>query len=357
MEVNERLLRTVPGYREARDAAENQAMRAQLLPFLVRTQVTTIPVVVHVVHRERAEDIPDDQITSQIAVLNADYRKANADLSTVPPPFTAMAADALVQFSLATTDPDGNPTTGITRTKTSVKGFGSDDAVKRAATGGVDAWPADRYLNMWVCQLEGGLLGYAQFPGGPPETDGVVMLHSAFGTTGTATAPFNLGRTTTHEVGHWLNLRHIWGDDGTGCNGSDFVADTPNQAGPNYGVPTWPKLSCDNGPHGDMFMNYMDYVDDAAMCMFTVGQVHRMHAALDGPRAGLGEVAPVGDAPAAEVTAARAPGVALAGVASAYLRLLAQYGRLHAAGQLDAEGIAAWRAAAQEYEQVLLSAT
>ena len=92
----------------------------------------------------------------------------------------------------------------------------------------------------------------------------MVILHSGFGTTGTASAPFDLGRTATHEIGHWLNLLHIWGDDGTGCNGSDEVADTPNQGGPNFGIPTFPQLSCNNGPDGDLFMNYMDYTDDAA---------------------------------------------------------------------------------------------
>src|SRR5439155_1096778 len=181
-----------------------------------------------------------------------------------------------------------NPTNGITRTATARTSFSDDDGVKSAATGGAAAWPSDRYLNIWVCPLGGGLLGYAQFPGGPAATDGVVILHSAFGTSGTAAAPFNLGRSATHEVGHWLNLRHIWGDDGNGCNGSDFVDDTPNQAGPNYGTPVFPHVTCNNGPNGDAFMNYMDYVDDAAMFMFTAGQVARMQACLDGDRRSIG---------------------------------------------------------------------
>ena len=168
----------------------------------------------------------------------------NGDIGTVPTPFAPLADDARLEFELATTDPDGNPTNGITRTKTNKDSFDSDDFVKSSAGGGADPWPSDRYLNIWVCPRSGGLLGYAQFPGGPAATDGVVILHSAFGTTGTATAPFNLGRTTTHEVGHWLNLRHIWGDVGTGCFGSDFVADTPNQAGPNYGTPSFPRVTC-----------------------------------------------------------------------------------------------------------------
>ena len=149
------------------------------------------------------------------------------------------------------------------------------------------AWPANRYLNLWVCTLGGGLLGYAQFPGGPARTDGVVILNTAFGTTGTATTPFDLGRTATHEVGHWLNLRHIWGDRND-CGGTDFVTDTPNAQLPNYGKPTFPHISCNNAPNGDMFMDYMDYVDDAAMVMFTAGQVERMNATLAGPRKKIG---------------------------------------------------------------------
>jgi pregnancy-associated plasma protein-A len=159
--------------------------------------------------------------------------------------------------------------------------------VKFKSQGGVDAWPSDAYLNLWVCSLGGGLLGYAQFPGGPAATDGVVILNKAFGTTGTATAPFDLGRTAVHEVGHWLNLRHIWGDT-EDCSGTDFVADTPNAQHPNFGKPSFPHISCSNGPSGDMFMNYMDYVDDDSMVMFTAGQVARMRTALDGPRGAIG---------------------------------------------------------------------
>jgi hypothetical protein len=191
--------------------------------------------------------------------------------------------DSKVEFKLATRNPKGKQTDGITRTKTDRDSFGADDSVKKASKGGVAAWPADKYLNIWVCNLGGGLLGYAQFPGGPARTDGVVILHSAFGTTGTVKQPFHLGRSATHEVGHWLNLRHIWADT-MGCGGSDHVPDTPNAAGPNYGKPPFPHITCNNGPNGDMFVNYMDYVDDAAMFMFTTGQVGRMNATLAGPR-------------------------------------------------------------------------
>jgi hypothetical protein len=111
-----------------------------------------------------------------------------------------------------------------------------------------------------------------------------VITHTGFGTTGTAAPPFHLERTATHEIGHWLNLYHIWGDDGTGCGGSDEVNDTPNQGSENTGKPSFPHISCNNGPNGDMFMNYMDYTDDDSMYMFTAGQVIRMEATLEGPR-------------------------------------------------------------------------
>jgi len=201
----------------------------------------------------------------------------------VPDVWKGLLIDAKIDFALATKDPSGKPTTGITRTETKVTAFGPDDEVKSERTGGVDPWPTDRYLNMWVCQLTGGLLGYAQFPGGPAATDGVVILYTAFGTRGVTQAPFNKGRTATHEVGHYLGLRHIWGDRND-CSGDDFVSDTPKAKGANMGKPKFPSITCKNGPSGDMFMNYMDYVDDDAMVMFTEGQVARMNATLAGPR-------------------------------------------------------------------------
>ncbi|NOL39447.1 zinc metalloprotease [Kribbella sandramycini] len=286
MDVHRRLLTNSPEYALTRSALENATTL-----YLSRQQrfsgVARIPCVVHVVWKTPAQNISQAQIDSQLDVLNHDFRATNADLGIVPAPFGGLVADARIEFFLATEDPNGNPTSGITRTQTTRTSFGTDDGVKSSASGGIDPWPTDRYLNIWVCQLGGGLLGYAQFPGGPAETDGVVVLHSGFGTNGTAAAPFNLGRTTTHEIGHYLNLFHIWGDDGTGCSGTDEVADTPNQGGPNFGVPTFPKLSCSNGPNGDLFVNYMDYTDDRGMVMFTHDQVARMEACLDTVRGSL----------------------------------------------------------------------
>ncbi|MCG5212892.1 zinc metalloprotease [Streptosporangium sp. KLBMP 9127] len=290
MLVHRQLLNESMTYRSRRAAIENRALqyergrRASL-----RTEVVTLPVVVHVVYNPKTPElnIGDAQIHSQIEVLNKDFRATNSDVGNVPAVWKPLVADIKVEFQLATLDPNGEPTDGIIRVPTDQLSFSWDNGVKASATGGSDPWPSDQYLNMWVCQLGGSLLGYAQFPGGPPQTDGVVILHSAFGTTGTAAAPFDGGRTATHEIGHWLDLYHIWGDDDGACTSDDKVADTPNQADSNTGVPTFPRITCDNGPHGDMFMNYMDYTDDAAMFMFTQGQATRMNACLEGTRASL----------------------------------------------------------------------
>jgi Pregnancy-associated plasma protein-A len=291
MRVHRRLLNDDPAYRERRDTVENFVLEVTRRYSVAAQATVLIPVVVHVVWRLNEENVSNEQIHSQIAVLNQDFRKRNADVPNVPPVWQPLAADAKIEFALATTGPDGAPTSGITRTPTDATGFTDDDAVKYTARDGRDAWPPDRYLNLWVCALDN-LLGYAQFPGGPDETDGVVVNYLAFGTTGTATPPFHLGRTATHEVGHWLNLYHIWGDDGSGCGGSDMVDDTPNQGRESTGCPTFPAISCNNGPNGDMFVNFMDYTDDACMGMFTVGQVARMRATLGGPRSSFGVVTP-----------------------------------------------------------------
>jgi Pregnancy-associated plasma protein-A len=302
MPVHRRLLATDPAYAGARTRSENYHYALKRGDVSTRrTGITLIPVVVHVVYNTAAQNISSEQVQSQIDVLNRDFRKLNPDARGIPVAFTALAADTRIEFALASIDPDGAPTTGITRTATTRPSFTDDDGTKFSASGGSDAWPADAYLNLWVVPRLvspfGDLLGYAQFPGGPPETDGVVIIQQAFGTLGTATPPFHLGRTTTHEVGHWLNLRHIWGDDDDGCNGSDFVDDTPNQGGPNYGTPSFPTLSCSNAPNGDLYMNYMDYVDDSAMFMFTSGQVARMQACLDADRSSIGASQPVEDPP------------------------------------------------------------
>jgi hypothetical protein len=285
MQAHERLLEAHPSFRQNEARIDQFTERSIASGLAQRTtrRVITIPVVVHVVHKRASENISKTQIRSQINVLNRDFGATNPDKSNVPAVWQGLIGNAKIKFALATKDPRGNRTDGVTRTKTNRSSFGTDDSVKSSASGGANPWPAKRYLNLWVCNLSDGLLGYAQFPGGPARTDGVVILYSAFGRQGEVRAPFDLGRTATHEVGHWLNLRHIWADT-MDCSGGDRVPDTPNAAGPNYGKPTFPHITCNNGPNGDMFMNYMDYVDDAAMFMFTDGQITRMNAALAGPR-------------------------------------------------------------------------
>jgi hypothetical protein len=280
------LLEQDPTYRMRLAAIESTTQRRIARMSVAKLTAVTVPVVVHVVHRTAAENISDAQVNSQIDVLNADYSAANTDLPNIPAPWKSLAGNARIRFKLAKVAPGGQATTGIVRRKTTLTGFGQDNKMKSNAAGGSDAWDTARYLNIWACTLEGGLLGYAQFPGGPAATDGVVIRNTAFGTVGTAAHPFHLGRTASHEVGHFLNLRHIWGDT-EDCSGSDLVSDTPRQQHPNQGSPVFPHVSCSNGPNGDMFVNYMDYVDDPAMFMFTSGQVARMRATLSGPRSNL----------------------------------------------------------------------
>ena len=282
MEVLDRQIAEDPSIVERMDAIEEHTNRFidrleklgdAALTQVGATEVITIPVVVHVVYNNSTENISTSQINSQIDILNDDFRKLNALAGTGP--YGSRAADSYIQFELATTDPNGNPSSGITRTSTTRSSFSTNNTVKFNSQGGKNAWPSDEYLNMWVCDISGGILGYAQFPGGPANTDGVVMDYQYFGDEGTATAPFNLGRTATHEVGHWLNLRHIWGDGG--CGVDDFVSDTPVSSAPNYGCPGT-VTRCGSQ---DMTMNYMDYVNDACMYMFSQGQVNRMRATFE----------------------------------------------------------------------------
>ncbi len=226
--------------------------------------ILTIPVIVHVIWNTTSENISDAQIESQIDVLNEDFRRNNPDASNTPLDFTSVAADVEIEFVLSNIIRKNTTKTSFTISDTNGNGV-LDLAEEQTAgikfnTYGSAAISTDKYLNIWVCDLAGGLLGYAQFPGGESSTDGVVITYDSFGRIGTLYTPFDEGRTATHEIGHWLNLRHIWGDDGNSCSGTDYVSDTPNQAGPNYSCPTHPHVSCTTN---DMFMNYMDYTDDA----------------------------------------------------------------------------------------------
>ncbi|MEM6718355.1 MAG: M43 family zinc metalloprotease [Bacteroidota bacterium] len=236
--------------------------------------VITIPVVVHVLYTNSTNNISDAQIQSQIDVINEDFRRTNPDADGK----WSQAADTEIQFCMASIDPNGNATTGITRKAVTRTDWGTSDDMKRASQGGVNPWNTAEYLNMWVVprMTSSGrtILGYAQFPGGSAATDGVVMAYNYFGRIGNVSAPFDGGRTTTHEIGHYLNLRHIWGD--SNC-GNDFVSDTPTQQAPSSGCPS-NNVSCGST---DMVENYMDYSNDSCMNLFTQGQKARMRAVLD----------------------------------------------------------------------------
>ncbi|MFZ0595605.1 MAG: zinc metalloprotease [Flavobacterium sp.] len=236
-----------------------------------------IPVVVNVLYRTTAENISNAQIQTQIDVLNKDFNALNSDFNSVPALFSGVKANVGISFVLDQ----------VIRKSTTKTSWGTNDAMKKVAQGGLAPTTPTTKLNLWACTIGGGILGYAQFPGGASATDGVVIDSKYFGLSGAANAPFNLGRTGTHEVGHWMNLRHIWGD--ATC-GSDLVSDTPTHNEENYGVPAYPHYSTCSGTPVEMTMNYMDYVDDNAMYMFSNGQKSRMAAIFvtGGARAAFG---------------------------------------------------------------------
>ncbi|MFT3911350.1 MAG: M43 family zinc metalloprotease [Ferruginibacter sp.] len=239
-------------------------------------EIITIPVVIHLLFNTAVQNLSDEQILSQITSLNNDYRRLNADAANTPDAFKAYAADTKIMFCLAQVDPTGRATRGIIRKHTDLEYFLGDDGMKFSGSGGDDAWDCKKYLNIWVCNMFGRALGYATAPGGSPQLDGVVINYDVFGTTGILRDPFDKGRTATHEVGHWLGLKHVWGDESCG---SDDVDDTPRQLSYNFNCPTFPHVtSCSVNGNGDMFMNYMDLTNDACMNMFTHGQAIKMRS-------------------------------------------------------------------------------
>ena len=250
-------------------------------------EVINIPVVVHVLYNSAVQNISDEQIKSQLTSLNKDFNDVNSDRVNTPSAFKSVVANCNIKFCLAQVDPTGKRTTGIERKFSNTVVFNADDAMKIESRGGIKAWNSKKYLNIWICGLNSRSLGYATSPGSAAEIDGVVIAHDVFGTIGNLRAPFNKGRTATHEVGHWLGLSHIWGDDNCGDDG---VYDTPRQKSYNFGCPSFPRVTdCSQTINGDMFMNFMDFVDDACMNMFTIGQKQKMRAlfAANGSRNGF----------------------------------------------------------------------
>ncbi len=274
MEVLEKHIVKSPNLKSRMEAIENQCksfIELRKSGKIADMDTLNIPTVVHVIYSKDEENICKQQIISQINVLNQDFTKTNTDINQIPEEFSEFSANIGIRFKLDT----------IIRVSSTRAEWGTNDQMKFSSSGGSDVVDSSKNLNIWVCNVGGGILGYAQFPGDDPATDGIVISPQFFGTMGSVTAPFDKGRTTTHEVGHWLNLRHIWGDGN--CLQDDFVDDTPVSDGPNFGCPTYPTLRCNTN---DMTMNYMDYSDDACMHMFTIGQKDRMQAvfAPEGPR-------------------------------------------------------------------------
>ncbi len=275
------MLHTNPSLQHGYDEAEKQIEKTIAKNKYKRrdtsaNELINIPVVIHVLYKTAGENISDAQIQSQVESLNRDFAHANVDKANTPKVFQPFAADIRISFCIAQVDPNGKRTTGIIRKATNTDIFSADDAMKYSLNGGDNAWDSKKYLNIWICNLGGRSLGYATTPGGPANVDGVVIAFDAFGTTGTLRPSFNKGRTATHEIGHWLGLKHIWGDEECG---DDEVDDTPRQRSYNYGCPSFPHVTtCSPDANGDMFMNYMDFSDDACMNMFTAGQKERMRA-------------------------------------------------------------------------------
>jgi hypothetical protein len=300
-EYHEHQMQTNPKYREAFDANELQTVQfvANYDKTLKTRALITIPVVFHVVYNTAAQNVSDALIAAQLKVLNDDFRKLNADRVNVPAEFQGIAADVEVQFVMAKRTPTGAVTNGIVRRQTTITGF-TDDKVKNTATGGSTGWNSTKYLNIWLCNLGGGLLGYATFPSslaGSPSTDGVVCLYSTV--PGGSAVPYNKGRTLTHEVGHWLNLYHTFqgGCSRSATNGGDLVSDTPAEKSSAFGCPTG-RNTCPTIAGNDPTSNFMDYTDDACMNFYSLGQKARTQSifAAGGARVGLltslGGVAP-----------------------------------------------------------------
>ncbi len=269
-EVLQAQLAADPGLRQRMDEIETFTQRyinnlesARMLP----NGDIEIPVVFNVLYKTNAQNVSLSQLQSQIDVLNADFAASNSDYGNAPAEFQGVrSGDINVRFVLD----------NVVRVKTKKSQWATNNAMKFSSQGGIDATDPTTKLNIWVCNMGGGILGYAQFPGGNSATDGVVLDDNATGDEGSAAAPYGLGRTATHELGHWLNLRHIWGD--ATC-GNDLVGDTPVHTSYNGGCPAYPKnSSCGGTIHAMMTMNYMDYTYDACMYMFSAGQKVRMQA-------------------------------------------------------------------------------
>jgi len=301
-----------PGFEASCTAVHERTLRGAASGANNRATVYQIPVVFHVVWNTESQNLPDEVIFDQLAILNQDYRRLNSNASDTREIFLDIAADPQIEFVLATEDPFGNPTNGINRVETERESFFFDllsqsitvDEVKFSATNGADAWDTQNYLNIWVCNITAGFglqpFGFAYPPNGAPNWEGtfnfipdnvqgVVVHYTAIGSNSSVGLDDNFpgnegGRTLTHEVGHYLGLRHTWGDAFfNGCAADDGIADTPNIASNNNFACNFNANTCDDGDGDlpDMGENYMDYNQDDCVNIFTAGQVAAMRYALE----------------------------------------------------------------------------
>lgn len=282
LEQNPELASSYAGFDSLALAFSNREVDIQM-----PRHVVEIPVVVHVLYFNEEQNISDRQIHSQIQALNRDFNMDTNDWASNPEPFRWLAENSGIRFVLADRDPEGNPSNGIVRKQVGVRQIGTTEKYYKNARGGSNPWPRAHYLNVWVGETNDSILGFAIYPYLPiGEKDGIFMNYKVFGTTGTATPPFNDGRTMVHEVGHYFGLRHPWSNDDD-CDTDDYIDDTPRQLEPNYTCQSFPKFSCPGEPNGDMYMNYMDYASDVCINMFTRRQVEYMHLVLSTVRSSL----------------------------------------------------------------------
>ncbi len=274
-EYQQQLIQKDPGLQASQNAIQNfTLLQESRTSSNAIGKTIIIPVVVHVLYHYPAENISDNLVRSQIRILNRDFRKLNPDTIKIPEAFKALAADCGIEFQLASVDSKGRATSGVIHKYTPITKWTMDDKIKLSSEMGDDGWDPKSYLNVWVGALDQ-FLGYSSVPGDPSDKDGVVLSIAALG-----------GRTAVHEIGHWLGLRHLWGD--ADC-GDDGVADTPKQETYTNGCPSGIRISCNNAPYGDMYMDYMDFTNDACLVMFTKGQKQKMRALFEpgGARASI----------------------------------------------------------------------
>ncbi len=235
--------------------------------------IIVLPVVIHIAYHESKDSLSHYYIFEQIEQLNRDFNRLNDNLRNVPDIFKNDIADVGIKFCISYMNEDGNIELGIEQKSVNISYFGdqTDDLgnprLKYSILDGFDSWDSHSFINIWVADFEN-MSGEASFPGTEiAELDGILIDYEHFG---------GKNRTLTHEMGHFLNLKHLWGMD-ENCNNDDMVSDTPSQESANYNCPSHPHISCGTA---DMFMNFMDFSDDDCSSFFTTGQMERMHQSL-----------------------------------------------------------------------------